>query len=256
MRDAVHLSSKEVSGLAARVFASAFMPVGAIGSASEAVEFLELTGQQGLAGLDREKDELVGARWHAPVILEEGAGYAVCDLGESPAPYYFACLADWLVALLADAGAAAVVLRRGAFHRYLHVVPYLLARRGLSSLVLERGADADTASLVSTSGSTWHYTRLTGLQRDAIPMPPHLPGDVGGDMDALLIGSRAGETERVHAPGPSAERWGISSSDYADRKASVVERGWPIDRALWESLMRFADRSLIKTSERSRLGAG
>lgn len=256
MQDAIRLSAKEIPGLAARVFTSAVMPMGATGSASEAVEFLELTGQHGLAGLDREKDELAGAQWRAPAILEEGAGYAVCDPGASPAPYYFACLADWLAAMTADTGMAAIVLRHCAFRRYLHVVPYLLARRGLSSFVAERGTDANTASVVSTSAATWRYSRLTGLRQDAISMPAHLPGGIVQDMDVLLVGSRTSEVQRDLLAGLPAGHYGISSSEYAARKAAIVAEGWPVDRALWESLMRFADRSLIRTSERSRLGAG
>lgn len=39
-------------------------------------------------------------------------------------------------------------------------------------------------------------------------------------------------------------------------QVKAAAHGWPLPRAQWEQLMRFADRSLIHTSERSREGAG
>jgi hypothetical protein len=59
----VRLSGKEVLGLAARVLTAAFPPSGATGGAAEAVEFLELSGANGLALLDTEKEALTAAAW-------------------------------------------------------------------------------------------------------------------------------------------------------------------------------------------------
>lgn len=256
MADVIRLSGKEVSGLAARVFASAFMPAGAVGSASEAVEFLELTGQEGLAELNREKDMLIGKRWQAPAILEEGLNYAVCDGGASPAPYYFAALADWLAAMATSNGSAAIVLRGVTFGRYLHAVPHLLARRGLCGFVSKLGRDAAEGSLVSLDGVEWIYRRLKDFNPDDRALPQALPGPRPSDGDALLVAARPSVLDLQPLYVSGVTRGELSSGAYAKIKRAILASGWPIEPELWASLMTFADRSLIKTSEHSRLGAG
>lgn len=255
MAGTIRLSGKEVSGLAARVLASALMPAGAIGSASEAVEFLELAGQDGLAGLDREKDELLGAEWKAPDIIEEGAGFAVCEGGASPAAYYFAALADWLSVMAAASGSGVIVLRHGTFRRYLHVIPYLLARRELCGLALERGRGAVEVSWARADGNGWRYCGPRPVAPGAVHLPEGLPRQAREGGTTVLLASRRGGAD-IGLDAFSGSGHVLSSSGLAAMKADILARGWPVDPPLWASLMAFADRSLIKTSEQSRLGAG
>lgn len=256
MPDTIRLSTKEVSGLAARVFTSAFLPWGAIGAASEAIEFLELTGANGLSGLDLEKDDLLKAQWKAPDILEEGDGYAVCHAGLSPAPFYCAVLADWLAALVTERCSAVLALKGGLLHRYLGAVPYFMAKRGYSGIVLDRSDGGTALSAVVTSGSSWRYARIPSIATNALPMPRGVPDRIGEDAHILLFGFAKGGIEVDPLSLATEDGFEMSAAEYAEIKADVLTQGWQINANLWSSLMQFADRSLIGASERSRLGAG
>jgi hypothetical protein len=48
----------------------------------------------------------------------------------------------------------------------------------------------------------------------------------------------------------------LDAARFAGLRVQAMREGWPMPREQWERLMRFADRSLIRTSERSREGAG
>lgn len=71
--------------------------------------------------------------------------------------------------------------------------------------------------------------------------------DLPATADAVL----AGISERLSA------RYGISNdAAVAAARRAVLAEGLGVPRVLWSSLMAFADRALIPTSEQSRLGAG
>lgn len=256
MRKKIRLSGKEVSGLAARVFGSAFLPSGAVGGASEAVEFLELTGEQGLERLDGEKDILIDTAWHAPEILAENELFAICDAGGSAAPFYAAALADWLAASLQTGGATTILLKGGLLQHYLAAIPYFLSGRGLAGMVINIEGDAVTLSASERSGASWRYVRLRSMPLSAVPLPEWLPRDAMNGVTTILCGFGSSPWPIDPFTMPAEDRFEIEGRDYSAMKTRILGTGWEIDAELWGSLMAFADRSLIKTSELSRLGAG
>jgi hypothetical protein len=274
----IHLSLKEVSGLAARVLTSALMPAGAIGAAAEAVEFLELTGRGGLAALDAEKEQLLSCTWTNPRIPAEEGGVGLCDLGDAPAHAAVGPVADWLAALVAQHGVAAVALQGGRFPRMFDALGYFLAGRGLAGLVLvppPAGAGEGSLVAVTQGDDGW------AIAREPVAEQPATRG--AADLRASLHALRTAKIQPSHRAGPGILRngpWGdgvtavclawrraagedrpegasvTDAGRYAGLKRRILARGWAIERSLWESLMRFADRSLIRSSDRSRLGAG
>jgi len=256
MADNIRLSGKEVSGLPGRVFGSASMPAGAIGRAAEGVEFLELTGQQGLEELDRDKEALSQAVWCAPTIVEEDGSRVTVDGGASPVPYYFAVLADWLVSMTIDSPSAEIVFRGGTFRRYLHVIPYLLARRGLNGIVSENKPAFGDLSFATVSADGWAYFRAPFQSSAVMQLPLDTPMPCSSEVRLLAARHGDGGAWLEQCREQRADFIQTSSSTYSRTKTEILRSGWEIDPQVWASLMTFADRSLIKTSERSRLGAG
>lgn len=253
MSGRTRLSGKEVSGLAARVFASAFLPSGATGAASEAVEFLELTGAGGLKMLAGEKEMLSRAGWRAPDVLLETPAYVICDAGASPAPFYCAVLADWTAATAAMEGSAVIVLRGGTLRHYLEAVPYFLANRRLCGMAADLAPAGRTAMSAMAQDSSWHYRRIPSPPREIIASMANLSSDVVAAADAVILaGARPFDLPATGAGGG----FEIGADDNRSLKTRIGADGWEIDADLWTDLMSFADRSLIKTSEKSRIGAG
>lgn len=257
MTDTIRLSGKEVSGLAARVLASAFMPAGAVGAAAEAIEFLELIGADGLRRLDGETEQLLDMPWQPPAIVAEGPGHAVLDAGRTSALFHCAVLADFLVAAVADSGGrAAAVVRGGKMHRYLGTVPYFLSSRGLTGLVVELADGKAALSTSETHGPSWRYVRLADVRADSIILPGGYTLDMAEGASALLLAFAESPGDLRAFSMQTPRRFETTSDEYARRKSRILKEGWPVDAGLWSSLMCFADRSLVKTSDRSRLGAG
>jgi hypothetical protein len=253
MSGRIRLSGKEVSGLAARVFASVFLPSGATGAASEAVEFLELTGAGGLTMLASEKEMLSRTGWRAPDILLETPSYVICDAGASPAPFYCAVLADWAAATAAMEGSAVIVLQGGTLGHYLGAVPYFLANRGLCGMAADLAPAGQTATSAVAPDLSWHYRRSLSPGREVIASMAGLPPRVAATADAVILAA----AQPFDLPGTGAgSGFEIGSGDYRSLKTRILAEGWEIDADLWADLMSFADRSLIKTSEKSRMGAG
>lgn len=253
MSGRIRLSGKEVPGLAARVFGSAFLPSGATGAASEAVEFLELTGADGLKTLAIEKEALSRSGWRAPNILLETPAYTVCDAGSSPAPFYCAVLADWAAATATTEGSATIVLQGGTLRHYLGAVPYFLAARGFSGMAADLAAGGVTATVAVAPDWSWHYQRFVSPARTVVASMANLPADIVATADAVI---RAGAQPPDPCVANAGGRFEIGSGEYRALKKRILADGWEIDAGLWTELMSFADRSLIKTSEKSRLGAG
>lgn len=291
----IRLSGKEVSGLAARVLMAGFLPSGATGGASEAIEFLELAEGGALAMLDRRKDDLAVTAWRAPAILAEASDAAIADAGGTPAHFYGPALADWLAAMVLETGAGAIGIARAGAADMLAATPHALARQGISSAALIAGEDGVCRFRMMLAGrQEWLMLRwpdghapaalgsLAGMTRpdglDDLRATARACGDLAQALCAARSDALAERTGRLE-PGSAvlaafrldppedmiavvsqiAQANGLavlSSRDHAALKTRVLAEGWPMDRSLWERLMAFADRSLIATSERSRLGAG
>lgn len=298
-RPAVRLSGKEVAGLAARVLSAGFLPSGATGAASEAIEWLELTEGGALRRLDRQKEELLGARWHAPEVVAEAEDAAVVDARGVPAHFHGAVLADWLAAMVQNHGGGAIQAVNVDGPELLAASAYFLAECGISSVVMVAHPDRDACARLTLAGvQGWQMARWPDAEtaRDlaaAVEALRSLRGRVGalrritGICRGIAASAARGDAQAFAGPraplpippgnavlaafGPvggkdMAERFPsaameagfevLSSRDYAALKTRVLAEGWALDRSLWERLMAFADRALIATSERSRMGAG
>ncbi|MBN3849311.1 hypothetical protein G3N58_21145 [Paraburkholderia sp. Ac-20342] len=286
----VRLSGKEVPGLAARVLGTALMPWGASGGAAEAIEFGEFTSGGRLSALAGQLYSFDAAMWRAPEIVAEYDDCAVGDARGGSALFFGAALADWLCAWSSQRGRVAVALRNVAHPGDLHAVPYWLARHGYAGVVVAGLPAGETAggvlhatvfSAASAEGTGWRYAAshepgavpaaarsfLAALQHGT-PSQATFRALLQGD-DVLLADEPdvtwLGEADAVIVASPpqplavlagDACAYTIDSTRFDALKARVRADGWTIPRAEWEQLMRFADRSLIRTSERSREGAG
>lgn len=133
----------------------------------------------------------------------------------------------------------------------------------------------DLSDALYADSETGLRTQLDTLRRRAHDWL--LTGEVRQDFASVRSASRtetnfcfimtAESVEHVHLASARtlaskllAEGTGKSSildaEELAKAKRSVRKHGRPLDRATWESLMTFAERALIPTSERSRAGAG
>ncbi|MDB5998830.1 MAG: hypothetical protein JWP52_529 [Rhizobacter sp.] len=297
------------------------MPSGAIGGASAAVEFLELTGCDGLARLDTELNKLNGEMWRAPRILIEAENVALCEANNASALFYGAPLADWLSAMLVDSPQASIMVGGGLHSEVLAAVPCILARQGHSCLLihignspLERGRFSVSAGM-SAGPENWSFTHTESTPESldewahamskplcsleylndltaavvswwgngdeagkenskGMPMPaanatPAAPAFPDGSDIALLVAinghshqpleSLEEKLNTLHRDGRSdaAEpATTFTASSFAARKKAVLAQGWPMPRERWTRLMAFADRTLVRSSEQSRLGAG
>ncbi|MBN3851579.1 hypothetical protein G3N58_32940 [Paraburkholderia sp. Ac-20342] len=287
----VRLSGKEVPGLAVRVLGTALMPWGASAGAAEAVEFGELAGWRRLSRLARELDAFDASMWRAPDIVAEHEDHALCEANGGSALFFGAALADWLGAWAGQSGRVVVALRNVAHAADLHAIPYWLARRGYAGCVAtglgvaagagQRDGSGIVFSVASAEGDGWQYraahdpmavpgaacSLLSALKHGA---PPRTAFDAllqtGGHSQADVrdfAWLEGNDAVVVAAPARSlsgfigdACAYAIDSQHLSALKARAMAEGWPIPRDEWERLMRFADRSLIRTSERSREGAG
>lgn len=294
----VHLSGKEIPGIAARVFGTALMPWGATGGAAQAIEFAELAGMGRLRALAGQLDSFDTAMWRAPEIVVERDVYALCDACGGSALFYAAALADWLDAWVGQQGDVIVGIRNVAHVDDLHAVSYWLARRGHAALVLTSAARDEvmggTGSAVLSAATSRHDTdwiHATWTCTEAMPsallsfastLAYEIPSDRAWQALREISASWLDDDRHVETGGHfNAQRdCGASaivvamkspvSMDFARRspagsldadrfaalQAKAAADSWPIPRTKWEQLMRFADRSLIHTSERSREGAG
>jgi hypothetical protein len=289
-RPDIRLSGKEISGLAARVLVAGLVPPGAIGGAAEVVELLELIEGGALARLDEEKDTLADVAWRAPEVTAERADAAIADCGFVPAHFHGPALSDWLAAMVLETGEGSLRVSRVGVPVLLGAVPCLLAAQGIGSAVLlpgDKGLCRFRLAL-SKPGEWFVMTWPDG------EVPAAVAGALAGDAAGLdgLRRFRASCHDvraalEAGGPLPTVREWAMpsgdaflaafsagaaassletasaipglrltTSADLARLKAEALARGWPMDRPLWERLMAFADRSLIPTSERSRLGAG
>jgi hypothetical protein len=236
------------------------LPSGAIGSAVDAIEFLELSGQEGLRRLD--KDMVVDPQlWRAPRIERECQKGGICDATGTSAFFYAGALVEWLSAIGFEHEAGRVIVANGVHADYLTVVPYWLAQRGHSGAVVQIDAAGNATAAVACGqpNGGWTYALVESANRpeDTIELsdialwpPLSRPPDRGlAIVRSIIVLSRAGAAAM---PRPVV----LTSAALAARRQDVLRHGWQLDRELWEHLMTFADRSLVPSSERSRLGAG
>jgi hypothetical protein len=289
LMDPVHLSSKEVPGLAARVLGTALMPWGASASASEAIEFGELVGWQRLDALAAQLDDFSTSMWRAPEIVAEHDDHALCDAHDGSALFFGAALADWLGAWSAQRGPVAVALRNVVHVADLHVIPYWLARQGYAGFVATGRADGEgrgegsgvVFSAASAGRVGWKYwamqdsmARTDAAQTLMRELERSMPSRAA--LKAFLLNGRAScdedrgftwldQNHAVVVAQPvqtlaglvdDAGMYTLDATRLSALKAQAMAEGWPIPRDQWEQLMRFADRSLIRSSDRSREGAG
>jgi hypothetical protein len=255
----VHASLKELSVLPARIFTTMLLPPGAIGTAAEAVEFLEMSGQNGLARLDVDKT-VSPELWRAPRITREGVSRALCDGRGTSAFFYAGALADWLAAIAHAGEKGTIAIAGGAHADWLTAVPYWLARRGHSAAVVQIDDTGGVAAAVAIArGGEWRYDLVAG---DEIPADDDIGLDeLSGWPSLERTGHRARITRSIaivepRAPAGPGWRPLLTSESLARTRQHVLRHGWPVERELWERLMTFADKSLIPSSEQSRLGAG
>jgi hypothetical protein len=256
----VRASLKELAVLPARIFTTMLMPPGVIGSAADAVEFLELSGQNGLARLAADM-KVSPQLWRAPRVTDQAAGHAVCDGEGTSAFFYAGALADWLCAMLANSAKGVIAITGGAHSAYLAAVPYWLAQRGHAAAVVQLDAAGEVTATVSVvRNGAWTYDLVRG---------PQMPGDDAIDLEQVTQWSRIEPSAKprheivrsvavVVRKGPEGRPCGmrLTSADLAQKREQVLQHGWPVERELWERLMTFSDRSLIASSDQSRLGAG
>jgi len=287
----VRLSGKEVAGLAARVLVAALVPPGATGGASEAIEFLELTEGAALARLDAQKQALTEVDWRIPVVTFEEGDVACVDGQDVPAHFFGAALADWLASIALEHGAGALHVADVGSIGLLAASTYFLAGQGLSSAVLATDADGRPFFRLALAGQDWLLLQWPDGEAPVVLLEAMatLSADRSGTLRRIIAGCRALAKEPAkfadRREAPDLERGNaimvafddkiepralpalagqaaaaglkaISGADYSALKTRILAEGWPLDRPLWERLMAFADKSLIPTSERSRLGSG
>jgi hypothetical protein len=127
---------------------------------------------------------------------------------------------------------------------------------GFGDLISDARPDPDFLKAAKKIGLAW-----LDDQRIEPPHDAHRATAKPSRSTALIVASAraiAGEQERPltgqFARLPGAPK--ITSDELLARKQFTLAHGWPMPRQRWERMMAFADRSLIKTSERSREGAG
>lgn len=118
----------------------------------------------------------------------------------------------------------------------------------MRSRQLEAASDA-LVDLVAGSKLDLVAAGDPGPSREARPLVWLVIASHGASRGADLENA----ARRVASAGPSGP---LTAAGLAALKRSVREKGWPMQRALWERSMSFADRALIASSEPSRKGAG
>ena len=288
----VRLSGKEIFGLAARVMSAAQMPIGCVGAAAEAIDFLEYFSGNGLLLLDRWNVELLQSSWRPPTPLVDTPTRVVCDaLGESSL-FAGPPLADWLAAMALEGGAASMAvvnLRHGA---YLPSLAYRLVSQGLSCAMLfaERRAQAPVRVVAIAHGQGWTIAgntlagwpvALTKLARALSGVAANVrsvasfddwhhqwaarPWDeaISPALQSFGLLCAVGSVRTIVAKdnciefsASNSDTRTINNNELSAARRHVREHGRPIGRDMWLRLMTFANRTLIPTSEQSRRGAG
>ncbi len=128
----------------------------------------------------------------------------------------------------------------------------------------EQEAQLEKLFQLRAAGAEW----LAGLRSQGGPLMPSGPSHEISSDRAQGICAVVAVDDRNEPFGIAAkERFSkavrsareslfFTSADVAAARRRTTGRGWEVDHDLWASLMAFADRSLIATSEQSRLGAG
>lgn len=210
---AIRLSGKEVAGLAARVLMADFLPSGATGGASEAIEFLELTEGGALDRLDRQKEELLDAGWRAPVVMAEREDAALVDAQNVPAHFHGPVLADWLAAMVGQAGAGNIFVSNCGSVELLGASAHMLATREISSLVVVAHPQCGVCARLTLSGRQgWTMLRWTDGQVARVLAKPLADWGAEAGADGLERLRRLGETARALALMLAAGNFGAEAA--------------------------------------------
>lgn len=208
MRDKeVHLSGKEVFGLAARVFGAAEMPVGCVGAAAESVDFVEYFSENGLALLDRSKDSLVGKKWTPPRILAETSAGGICDAAGESLLFAGPPIADWAAAMALAEGASAIVLFNADHMDFLASVVWRVAIRGLSSVAVWSGRRSSRCVVGVSDRRKWVIAEFS------LAASPDLVRPISQLLEADDLATSMAHLEATRE---TVLQWLLSGADHAD----------------------------------------